>query len=66
MTEKKALSKEHDRFLFWLEGCKSPFAIDIRLCWDNGNSYTGEMGVNLRNKKREFERLNNAFKGKKS
>ena len=58
------LTDKHDRFLFWLEGCKSPYVLAIRFSWDNGKPYTGEMGVNLRNKKKEFERLNNAFKEK--
>jgi hypothetical protein len=58
------LTDKHDRFLFWLEGCKSSFANAIRFSWQVGKPYTGEMGVNLRNKKKEFERLNNSFKEK--
>jgi hypothetical protein len=57
---------KHDRFLFWLEGCPSSFVSDIRKSWKEGKFYTGEIGVNLRNKKREFRELNDAFKEKKS
>ena len=48
------LTDKHDRFLFWLEGCKSPYVLAIRFSWDNGKPYTGEIGVNLRNKKRNL------------
>lgn len=59
------LSNEHDRFLFWLEGNRVvEVAMAVRESWEQGKPYTGEMGVNLRNKKREFERLNDAFKEK--
>lgn len=62
--ETKKITNAHDRFLFWLEGCKGN-AHSVRFSWERGKSYTGEIGVNLRNKKREFEQLNNAFKGEK-
>ena len=59
------LTDKHDRFLFWLEGNRVvEVANAIRVSWQEGKSYTGEMGVNLRNKKKEFERLNDAFKEK--
>ena len=59
------LTDKHDRFLFWLEGSRVvEVANAVRESWLVGKPYTGEMGVNLRNKKKEFERLNNSFKEK--
>ena len=59
------LSKQHDRFLFWLEGCKSSTADAIRKDWQDGKPYTGKVDVNLRNKTKEFIKLNDFLKGKK-
>lgn len=59
------LSKQHDRFLFWLEGCKSSTADTIRKSWQEGNPYTGKVDVNLRNKTKEFIKLNDSFKRRK-
>jgi hypothetical protein len=59
------LTDKHDRFLFWLEGSRVvEVANAVRESWLEGKPYTGEMVVNLRNKKKEFERLNNSFKEK--
>ncbi len=61
------LTDKHERFLFWLEGARVvEVANAVRESWREGKPYTGKMVVNLRNKKKEFEQLNDAFKeGKK-
>lgn len=59
------LTKQHDHFLFWLEGVKSSTAVTIRKDWQEGKPYTGKVDVNLRNKTKEFARLNDALKVKK-
>ncbi len=58
------LTDKHDRFLFWLERCKSPYVLAIRFSWQEGKPYNGKMFFNMRNKKKEFVRLNNSFKEK--
>lgn len=58
------MTDKHERFLFWLEGNRvAEVAEAIRESWQEGKPYTGKMIINLRNKKREFETLNNVFKG---
>lgn len=59
------LTKQHDRFLFWLEGCKASTADAIRNAWQDGKPYTGKVDVNLRNKTNEFIQLNDALKRRK-
>lgn len=59
------LTDKHERFLFWLEGNRVvEVANAIRVSWQEGKPYTGNMVVNLRNKKKEFDRLNSVFEEK--
>jgi hypothetical protein len=59
------LTNRHEKFLFWLEGSKSAVVNAIRFSWEEGRPYPLKIDVNLRNKKNEFEKLNNEFKEKK-
>lgn len=58
------MTDKHERFLFWLEGNRVfEVATAVRESWKEGKPYTGNMVMNLRNKKKEFVKLNDVFKG---
>lgn len=55
------MTPEHEAFIKWLEN-EAPFtASALRRHWEKGETYYIDTRVNLKGKRREFNRLNNAI-----
>ncbi len=56
------MTEEHERFLKWFENTDNKMvAKELRMFWERGHKY--QIFLNLRNKRKEFTRLNEMMEG---